>query len=387
VQNLPLPGDRRVWQECRTLRDAGYRVAAITPKAPGDPSYEQLEGVHLYKYPAPRSAMGAIGYLAEFAYCWVMTAVLAVRVIARQGRPAALQACNPPDTYFLLGRVLRVLLGVRFVFDQHDVCPELYESRFGRRGLAQRALFALERLTYASADHVIATNESYRDVATSRGRVPRERVTVVRTGIDISRMTPRDPRPELRRGRRHLVHFHGVMGPQDSVEIVLHTARIFLDAGRTDTFFNVLGRGDMYPRLRALATDLGVDDIVHMPGRVSDDDLFDSMSTAAVGLSPDLPNPLNEISTMNKTMEYMAFGLPGLSFDLKEARVSAEDSALYVSESTPEAYAKSLMYLLDHPRERAEMGRRGLQRAREQLTWDRQLTAYLSVYERVVDDR
>jgi glycosyltransferase involved in cell wall biosynthesis len=292
------------------------------------------------------------------------------------------QACNPPDTFWLLALFLRPL-GTKFVFDQHDLCPEVYESRFGRRGLAHKGLLALERATYRTAHHVIATNESYKSVELTRGRLSSSKITVVRTGPDTSRLFRREPDILWLRGRTYLVHFHGVMGPQDGVDIVLDVVHDFVLSGRTDTFFNIMGAGDEYSRLRARATEFGIDDFIFMPGRVSDEDLFASMSTAIVGLSPDPPNPLNDVSTMNKTMEYMAFGLPVLAFDLKETRVSAGDSADYVQPATAQAYAAALAKLIDDPERRMNMASEGISRARDVLDWRTQRPAYLSVFERL----
>ena len=386
VENLPLPGDRRVWLECVALRDSGYRVAAITPKGPGDPSYAEHESVHLYKYAPPKVTSGFVSFIWEFIYCWLMTARLVFTVIRKHGRPDVVQACNPPDTFWLLALFLRPF-GTRFVFDQHDLCPELYESKFEKRGLPYRVLLALEGATYRTAHEVISTNESYKAVAMGRGKVPESQVTVVRTGPDTSVLYRRAADPAQLRGHKYLVHFHGVMGPQDGVDIVLDTARAFLAMGRTDTFFNVMGKGDEYSRLRAQVTEYGLEDFVYMPGRVSDEELFASMSAAVVGLSPDPPNPLNDVSTMNKTMEYMAFGLPVLAFDLRETRVSAGSSAEYVTTPTAEAYAQALAGLIDDPGRREEMGHEGARRAREQLDWRIQRPAYLSVYERLVGSR
>jgi glycosyltransferase involved in cell wall biosynthesis len=231
---------------------------------------------------------------------------------------------------------------------------------------------------------VISTNESYKSGAMNRGQVPAAGVTVVRTGPDTSKLFRREADRTMRRGHEYLVHFHGVMGRQDGVEIVLETVREFLAIGRTDTFFNIMGSGDDWPRLRKLANEWGIDDFISMPGRVSDEDLFASMSSAVVGLSPDLPGPLNDVSTMNKTMEYMAFGLPVLSFDLKEARVSAGESAEYVQPATSYAFAVALAKLIDDPARRAVMGAEGERRAREQLDWRTQRPAYLSVYDRLI---
>ena len=385
VENLPLPGDRRVWLECSSLRDAGYRVAAITPKGTGDPSYELHDGVHLYKYNPPKLTSGYISYAWEFVYCWLMTLRLLGTVLRRHGRPKVVQACNPPDTFWLIALLLRPL-GPKYVFDQHDLCPETFESKFNRRGIAYRGLLALERATYRTAQHVIATNESYKAVATTRGRVPQDRVTVVRTGPDTSTLYRRESDPAALRGHDYLVHFHGVMGRQDGVEVVLETVREFLAIGRTDTFFNILGSGDDYPRLRRLATEWRLDDFVHMPGRVSDEELFASMSSAVVGLSPDPPSPLNDVSTMNKTLEYMAFCLPVLAFDLKETRISAGESADYVQPATSYAYAMALAKLIDDPARRRRMGEDGERRAREELDWRIQRPAYLAVFERLIPD-
>lgn len=384
VQNLPLPGDRRVWLECRALRDAGYRVAAITPKGPGDQAYEEFEGVHLHKYRPAFATSGVLSFVWEFAYSWFMTAWLTAKVVRRHGRPAVMQACNPPDTYWLLGLVLRLLFRTRFVFDQHDLCPEVYESRFGSRGPLHRALLHLERATYATADHVIVTNESYRAVALGRGHQVADEVTVVRTGPDTTVMAPRPRDDSYLRGRAHLVHFHGVMGPQDGVDLVLRTAAYVVhELGRDDITFGVCGKGDELARMRELCEELGLSDVVELPGRVDDDELFGRMSTAVVGLSADPPGPLNDVSTMNKTMEYMALGLPVLAFDLPETRVSAGEAARYVSPATPEAYGRALVDLIGDPEARERMGESGRCRAVNVLDWSHQRQAYVGVFDRL----
>ena len=312
VENLPLPGDRRVWLECSSLRDAGYRVAAITPKGKDDPAYELHEGVHLYKYAPPRLTSGYLSYAWEFIYCWLMTLRLVAHRRAEARSADVLQACNPPDTFWPLALLLRPF-GTRFVFDQHDLCPETFESKFGRRGVAHRGLLAPGEgdLPHRASRH------RHQRVVQGGGDGPRPGARSPESPWFAPGRTPPScigarPITTMLRGHDYLVHFHGVMGRQDGVEIVLETVREFLAIGRTDTFFNIMGAGDDWPRLRKLATEWGLDDFVFMPGRVSDEDLFASMSTAVVGLSPDLPGPLNDVSTMNKTMEYMAFGLPVL---------------------------------------------------------------------------
>lgn len=384
VQNLPLPGDRRVWLECQSLKHGGYRVAAITPAGPGDPRHQRLEGVDLFKYPPPRAARSKMDFVLEFIYCWIQTLVLTLTVCRKLGRPSVIQACNPPDTFFAIGALLRPF-GTKFVFDQHDLNPEVYESRFGKRGFLYRGLLLLESLTYRSSHSVIVTNESYADVARSRGSVPLERLTVVRTGPDTATLAPGVQSDVLKRGRRFLVHYHGVMGPQDGVDIVLQAASILVqDRGRTDITFSVLGGGDEWERLSALVREQDLTDYIYMPGRVSDEELFAHLRTADLGLSADPPSPLNDVSTMNKTMEYMAFGLPVIAFDLKETRVSAQSGARYVVPATPSAYADAIEELLADSRTRSAMGRAGRARAVEFLDWRHQSEAFISVYTRLL---
>jgi glycosyltransferase involved in cell wall biosynthesis len=380
VQNLPVPFDRRVWLEACALRDAGFRVSVVCPKAPGDPSFQEIDGIRVRKYAPPPATHGALSYAWEFAYCWVRTFGLVLRAAAREGFDA-IQACNPPDTYWALAAPFK-LFGKRFVFDQHDLCPEVYVSRFPDGStLARRGLRLLERATYALADHVIATNDSYRDTAMARGRVPRDRVTVVRTGPDPERLTRGEPVPDWRAGKRHLVAYLGVMGPQDGVDLALRAAAAVVRSGRDDVQFVFIGSGDCYDELVALADELGIREHVTFTGRVPDETVFEIFSTADVGLSPDPLNPLNDVSTMNKTMEYMAFELPVVAFDLRETKVSAGPAAVYVKPNDTDAFADAIVELLDDPERRAEMGRRGRERVERELAWGHQVPRYVGVYE------
>jgi glycosyltransferase involved in cell wall biosynthesis len=380
VQNLPVPFDRRVWLEARALRDAGFRVSVVCPKAPGEPSFEELEGVRIRRYPPPAPTSGALSYIWEFAYCWARTAALVVRAAAREGFDV-IQACNPPDTYWVLAAPFK-LFGKRFVFDQHDLCPEVYASRFGDgTGVTYRALCVLERATYALADHVIATNESYRETAIGRGGLPPERVTVVRTGPDPDKLLKGIPVPEWRNGKRFVCAYLGVMGPQDGVDLALHAAAAILEAGRDDIHFVFMGSGDSFDELGLLSSELGLDGHVTFTGRVPDETVFEVLSTADLGLCPDPLNPLNDVSTMNKTMEYMSFELPVVAFDLKETRVSAGEAAVYVPPNETRLYAAAIVELLDDPARRAAMGRLGRERVERVLAWKHQAPAYLRVYD------
>jgi glycosyltransferase involved in cell wall biosynthesis len=385
VQNLPVPLDRRVWLECKALTAAGYEVSVICPKGPGDPAYQVLDDVHLYKYAPPRQADGFLGYAWEFAYCWLRTAVKTVAVHRR--RPfQVLQACNPPDIYWSLALIWRVL-GVRFVFDHHDLNPEVFRSRFGEpTGLAGRAqlavLYWLERRTFRTAHRVISTNESYRRIALRRGKVAHEHATVVRSGPDTTVMRPGDPVPALRGGREHLVVYLGIMGPQDGVDGVLRVAEhVVRRHGRTDVRFALLGFGDCLEDLKRQSTELGLDDFVEFTGRVGPTEIGRYLSTADAGLSPDPLSPLNDVSTMNKTMEYMAFALPVVAYRLTETVVSAGDCAVYVEPGDEAGFADALVTLLDDTDRRTELGAAGRQRAVSDLDWRPQAMAYVSVYD------
>jgi glycosyltransferase involved in cell wall biosynthesis len=387
VQNLPVPMDRRVWLECQALRDAGYEVSVICPKGPGDPSFEVLDEIALYKYKGAPTAKGVAGYSIEFGYSWLRTALLSLKV-RRSQKFAVLQACNPPDTYWLLGALWR-LAGVKFVFDQHDLNPELFRSRFGDPagvgGKAQLSVLTwLERMTYRFAHHVISTNESYRRIAMSRGRRKAEDVTVVRSGPDTSRMRPVPGNPELLKSADHLLAYIGIMGPQDNVDVLLDVMHTLVnDRGRKDVHLALMGFGDCLDDLRAESHERGLDDYVTFTDRADQAMIAEYMSTARLGLCPDLKTPLNDVSTHNKVMEYMAFGLPVVTFDLAETRLSAGDAAVYVPSGDVEEYARVIDELLDDPGRQADIARLARQRCAEELDWTPQKRAYVGVFDRL----
>jgi glycosyltransferase involved in cell wall biosynthesis len=385
VQNLPVPFDRRVWLECQALTSAGYQVSVVCPKGRGEPPYEVIDSVRLYRYRPYAPGGSKASFIAEYAYSFAATArgLLKAR---RSGRFAIIQACNPPDIFWPLALAFRGLDRTRFVFDHHDLCPELFQSRFpdGPK-LPYRGLLALERRTHQAADHVIATNDSYRQIAMTRGGKRADEVTVVRTGPDLRRLQPGEPDPELRRGRRFLVAYIGVMGPQDGVDIVVRAADIVVNRlGRADIAFTLIGSGDCFDDLVALRDRLGLAGHVEFTGRAPDELVGRIMSTAHAGLSPDPKNPLNDVSTMNKTMEYMAFGLPVVAFDLRETRVSADEAAVYVQPNDEQQYAEAIVALMDDEPKRALMGKFARERVERQLAWNYQESAYLGVYERVL---
>jgi glycosyltransferase involved in cell wall biosynthesis len=387
VQNLPVPFDRRVWLECQALTSAGYRVAVVCPKGKGDPAYEVVDSVELYKYQPYAPGGSKVSFIAEYAYSFLATAWGTLKA-RRSGRFAVLQACNPPDIFWPLAQAFRALEGTRFVFDHHDLCPELFQSRFPRGPkLPYQGLLALERRTHRAANHVIATNDSYREIAMTRGGKRADEVTVVRTGPDLHRLQPGEADPELRRGHRFLVAYIGVMGPQDGVDIVVRAADIVVNKlGRDDIAFTLIGSGDCFDDLVALRDELGLAGHVEFTGRAPDELVARIMSTADAGLSPDPKNPLNDVSTMNKTMEYMAFGLPVIAFDLRETRVSADNAAVYVQPNDEHEYAEAIVTLMDDEPRRTLMGKLGRERIEQELAWSYQESAYLGVYERVLSD-
>jgi glycosyltransferase involved in cell wall biosynthesis len=388
VQNLPVPFDRRVWLECQALVSAGYEVAVVCPKGDGDPGYEVLDSVELYKYRPYAPGGGKLGFVAEYGYSFLATAVLTFKA-RRSGRFAAMQACNPPDIFWPIAVALRALDRTRFVFDHHDLCPELYESRFpDGPQLPYRVLRALERRTHRAADHVISTNDSYRDLAINRSGKRAADVTVVRTGPDPGRLRRGPEHPELRRGRRFHAAYIGVMGPQDGVDIVVRAAEIVINKlGREDIAFTLIGKGDCFNELVALRDELGLAGHVEFTGRAPDDLVAHILSTADIGLSPDPKNPLNDLSTMNKTMEYMAFELPVVAFDLHETRVSAADAAIYVKPNDVADYAEAIADLMDDEPRRSRMGELGRARIEEKLAWSHQKRAYLEVYQGLLAGR
>jgi glycosyltransferase involved in cell wall biosynthesis len=375
-----------VWQESTSLQQAGYRVSVICPRGVDDDSFEEIDGVRIHRYEPPTNEGGTAGYLKEFSVSWLRVARLALR-IHRRDPFHVIQACNPPDTLWLLALGFR-LRGVKFVYDQHDLCPEVFEVRFpeGKKPLGAGLRF-LERMSYACATTVIAPNESYKAVAVSRGRFDPDRVHVVRSGPDPALMRRGAADPELRPEGRHLVCYLGIMGPQDGVDLVVRAVDVLVhDLGRTDIHVALLGFGDCLDELKLLAKELDVDQHVTFTGRADKQMISRYLSSAEVGLSPDPLNPFNDVSTMNKTLEYMAFELPVVSFDLRETRVSAGDAAAYVADGDIAGFARAVAEVIDDPERGAAMGAKGRERIERTLGWPHQRERYVAVYRALLGD-
>ena len=385
VQNLPVPFDRRVWLECQALTSAGYRVAVVCPKGRDDPSFQVIDNVEIYKYRPYAPGGSKASFIAEYVYSFLATAWLALKA-RRSGRFAAIQACNPPDIFWPIAMFFRVIEGTRFVFDHHDLCPELYLSRFPEGPkLPYRGLRSLERRTHRTADHVISTNDSYRDIAITRSGKKPDDVTVVRTGPDPDRLLRGPADVAQRRGRRYLAAYIGVMGPQDGVDIVVRAADIVVNQlQREDIAFTLIGSGDCFNELVALRDELGLAGHVEFTGRAPDELVTQVLSTADIGLSPDPKNPLNDLSTMNKSMEYMSFELPVVAFDLRETRISVADAGVYATPNDVREYAQAIVELIDDESKRTLLGKLGRTRVEQELAWNHQREAYLGVYRRVL---
>lgn len=383
VENLPVPFDRRVWQEANTLAEAGYAVSVICPKGKGyDASYEVIDGIHVYRH-ALQEARSAAGYLREYAVALFQQLRLSLKARRRQ-RIDAIQACNPPDLMFLVAFVHKVLFGTRFVFDHHDLGPELYLAKFGRKNLLYKAMRLFERLTFATADASVATNEMFRDIAIARGGMRPDRVSVVKSYPDINKFCKGLPEPTLATENRYLVGYVGIMGAQDGVETLVRAMAIVRrDLGREDVHCIVIGDGPELVRLRALAGELGVGDCVVFTGYLSGQPLIAHLSALDLGVIPDPPNAFNDKLSMNKVFEYMMLALPFVQFDLAQARREAREAAIVVDHS-PAALAAGLVELLDDPTRRARMGAFGLVTARREFRWENEQTKYLAAYEAVL---
>lgn len=381
VENLPSPFDRRVWQEAGTLRDAGYQVSIICPTGRGcERRFEVIDGVHIYRYPLPLEAAGAAGYALEYTVALACTFMLAWRVLLTRGFDA-IQACNPPDLLFLVGGFFK-LLGKKFLFDHHDLCPELFEAKFGRRGPFYRLMLWLERCTFRVADVSIATNDSYRQIALTRGGMPPERVFVVRSGPSLARMQRLPPEERLKHGRRHLVGYVGVIGSQEGIDLLLRAVQhLVFELGRRDIHFGLVGSGPSLERMKVLAAELSVADFVTFTGRVPDRELLALLSTADVCVNPDPANEMNDKSTMNKVLEYMALGKPMVQFELTEGRWAAQEASLYARRDDIADFAAKIVELIDDPARCAGMGALGRRRIETELEWGHQAPRLLAAYE------
>jgi glycosyltransferase involved in cell wall biosynthesis len=385
VENLPVPFDRRVWMEATTLTRNGYQVSVICPTGKKyDALYEEIDGIHIYRHVLPPELSSAVGYLREYSSALWNEWRLARRVRKERGFDV-IHACNPPDLIFLVALWFKLFHRTRFLFDQHDLGPELFESKFNKRGLFYHLLRVAERCTFALADTVISTNTSYREVAMTRGGKKSEDVHVVRSGPDLSRFNRSAGNPDYKQGRAYMVGYLGVMGEFDGVDHLVRAAHeLIVKRGRTDIQFCFIGSGPMLESLKALSGELKISEYTEFTGRISDEDMIDRLSTCDVGANPDPLNPLNDKSTMNKILEYMALELPIAQYDLKEGRRSAEDASLYAEPNNTADLATKIEDLLADPAARERMGKLGRARMENELEWRHQVPKLLAAYQHVL---
>lgn len=384
VENLPVPFDRRVWQEALALREAGATVSIISPKSKGyECSYECLDGIHIHRHPLPADASTGLGYLFEYGAALFWQTVLAWRIFFGRGFDV-IHICNPPDLGFLIAMQFR-LFGRRYIFDHHDINPELFEVKFGKRGWLWKAVALVEKINFMCAQVVISTNESYRSIARTRGKKRHDDVFVVRSGPDVRRLKMVPPDPALKRGRTYLVGYVGVMGEQEGLDLLLQAAaHLVKELGRTDIGFCLVGGGSSRSAMEQLSRDLGIADHVHFTGRISDEELARVLCTADVCVNPDRVNAMNDLSTMNKVLEYMAFGKAQVQFAVTEGRVSAGDTSLYAEPNDAVSFAGKIVELLDNPAQRAAMGEAAQRRFKHSLSWDHQKPVLVAAYQRAL---
>jgi len=369
-----------VWQEAGALRDAGYAVSIICPTGRGfEAKFESIDDIHIWRYDLPTEGAGALGYLVEYSAALFWTFVLSLRVLFSRGFDVV-HACNPPDLFFLIGGFYK-LFGKKFLFDHHDANPELYVAKFGRKDFLYRVMLLLERWTFRTADVSLATNNSYRRIAIERGGMAPERVFVVRSGPSLERLKIQSAVPALKRGRKHLVGYVGVMGRQEGIDYLLHAASYIVHGlGRRDIHFGLVGGGTSLDQMKAMAAELRIADYVTFTGRVPDAELLAMLNTADLCVNPDVATEMNDISTMNKIMEYMALGKPIVQFDLAEGRYSAQGASLYAERNDPLDMGAKIVELLDDPARRKAMGEFGRRRVMEQLEWRHEAPKLLAAY-------
>jgi glycosyltransferase involved in cell wall biosynthesis len=382
VENLPVPFDRRVWQEAKALKEAGYGVAVICPKGKGQTSsYEDIDGIHIYRHSLPNEASdSAAGFLLEYASALFWQLRLSMKVFRRHGFDV-IHACNPPDLIFLVALIYKVLFRKKFLFDHHDVVPEMFEVKFGRRGFFYRALLFCERMTFLSADASIATNETFKRIAIERGRMSPQRVWVVKSYPDLNAFRRVPPDLALRKGRAHLVGYVGIMNAQDRVDLLLLAMQhIVRRLHREDIHCLLVGDGPEYENLVRLAEELGLASFVTFAGYLTGAPLLHHLSSLDVGAIPDPPNPYNDKISLNKVFEYMTLGIPFVQYDLAESRAQAGAAAVIAKDPTPEGLGEAIVQLIDDPQRRAEMAAIGVSRAREEFHWEAEKSRLLEAY-------
>lgn len=378
VENLPVPFDRRVWNEATTLQKHGAKVSVICPKMKEfNKKYEVIEGIEIFRHPLLVEAKGKIAYFLEYSSALFWEFVLSLRIYIKS-RFQVIHACNPPDLIFLIALPFK-FLGVKFVFDHHDINPELYLAKYDKKGVFYKFLLWAERLTFRFADFSIATNESYKDIAVSRGKMDPGKVAVVRSGPDLKKFVQSTGNLSWKNGRKYLVGYVGVIGEQEGIDLLLY-AILNIIRERNDIQFAIVGGGPSLEYHKKQAQQLQLSVFVDFYGRVSDEMMIEILNTADVCVNPDKFSAMNDLSTMNKIMEYMALGKSIVQFDLKEGRVSALESSLYANNNDPIDFAKCILHLIENENLRKSMGEYGYQRVVNELSWAKEQEKLIRFY-------
>ena len=382
VENLPVPFDTRVWKEASSLQNSGFEVTVLCPRGKGyDQRHEVIEGIHIYRHPMPKEGNDLFGYLSEYSCALFWEFFYTCWIYLRRGIHV-IQGCNPPDTVFLVALPFK-LLGVKYIFDQHDACPELYLSKYGKKGLFYKIQVWLEKLTYRFSDVVMSTNRSYSDLAVNRGGLDPENVFVVRNGPDLNTFKAVPANLALKYGKLYLIGYVGNMGHQEGLNILLDVALHIKKSGRRDVHFTCVGGGPGLAGLRKMLKDNDLEDMVNFTGRIPNEQMLEVLSTADVCVNPDKPCEMNDISTMIKIMEYMALGKPIVQFNLKEGRFSAQEASLYADNGNQvNDFAAKILWLLDNPAERKRMGEFGHKRVEHELAWEYSVENLVAAYQR-----
>ena len=380
IENLPAPFDRRVWQEATTLKENGAKVSIICPQMKGyTKKYEVIEDIEIYRHPLTEGK-GAVGYLKEYTQSLFWEFVLAWKIFFKK-RFHVIHGCNPPDLIFITALWFR-LFGVKYVFDHHDINPELYESKFERKDFFHRLLLLVERLTFMSATRSIATNESYKEIAVTRGKMKPERVHVVRSGPKLDRLKLMEPVNELKKGKKFMIGYIGVIGEQEGLDLLLESAKYMLET-RDDIHFGIVGGGTHLEEIKLLCQEMGLGEHFDFYGRVDDKTMLEVLNTADVCVNPDKPTAMNDLSTMNKIMEYMALKKPIVQYTLKEGKFSAREASLYAVNTDPIDFGSKIITLLDNADLRREMGAYGYERVIRELSWEFEQGKLIEAYRAV----
>lgn len=385
VENLPVPFDRRVWQEATTLKEAGAKVSIICPKMKGyQKSYECINDIDIYRHSLPLEANGVFGYLLEYSVALFWEFFLSLKIFIKK-RFQVIQGCNPPDLIFLVALFYK-LFGVKYVFDHHDINPELYIAKYNKKGFFYNFLLLAERLTFATANYSIATNESYKEIAINRGKMPAEKVQVVRSGPKLDRLKLGEGNNSYKKGRQFLIGYVGVIGEQEGLDLLLQSAKLIIEK-RQDVQFGIIGDGTELAKVKTVTAEMGLEEFVDFYGRVDDKKMVEILNTSDVCVNPDKPTEMNNLSTMNKIMEYMALKKPIVQFTLKEGKLSAQNASLYAKNTSTEDFANKIMWLLDHENERIKMGNFGYNRIINDLSWNHESEKLINLYNTIFEGK